>query len=84
MTDFTVDPATLERQITGLVPDGGRHIRQSLLDQVEGRLPRDPESRINIELSELNPCLGPASQLDHRRDEHPPHSVVRHAPHLCR
>ena len=55
MTNFTVDPATLELQITGLVPAGGRHIRQVLLDQVEARLPRDPESRINIQLSELNP-----------------------------
>lgn len=55
MTGFTVDPATLALQTTGLVPDGGRHIRQVLLDQVEARLPRDPEARINIQLSELNP-----------------------------
>jgi len=55
MTGFTVDPATLALQITGLVPEGGRHIRQVLLDQVEARLPRDPEARINIQLSELNP-----------------------------
>lgn len=55
MTRFIVDPATLALQITGLVPDGGNHVRQVLYDQIETRLPRDPESRINIQLSELNP-----------------------------
>jgi quercetin dioxygenase-like cupin family protein len=55
MTGFTIDPATLALQTTGLVPAGGSHIRQVLFDQIETRLPRDPESRINIQLSELNP-----------------------------
>jgi quercetin dioxygenase-like cupin family protein len=55
MTEFTVDPATLALKTTGLVPDGGSHVRQVLLDQIEARFPRDPESRINIQLSELNP-----------------------------
>ena len=55
MTGFTVDPATLALQTTGLVPDGGSHVRQVLFDQIETRLPRDPDSRINIQLSELNP-----------------------------
>jgi quercetin dioxygenase-like cupin family protein len=55
MTEFTVDPATLSLRINGLVPEGGSHVRQVLFDQIESRLPRDPESRINIQLSELNP-----------------------------
>lgn len=55
MTGFTVDPATLALQTTGLVPEGDNHVRQVLLDEIETRLPRDPESRINIQLSELNP-----------------------------
>lgn len=54
MTGFTVDSATLALQ-TSLVPAGGNQVRQVLLDQIETRLPRDPESRINIQLSELNP-----------------------------
>lgn len=55
MTEFTVDPSTLALQIGGLVPEGGSHVRQVLLDQIEARLPRDPESRVNIQLSELSP-----------------------------
>lgn len=55
MAGFTVDPATLALRITGLVPAGGNHIRQILLDEIEARLPRDPESRVNIQLSELSP-----------------------------
>lgn len=55
MTAFTVDPATLALKTIGLVPEGGNHIRQVLLDEIEKRLPRDPEARINIQLSELNP-----------------------------
>ncbi|MGH8957824.1 MAG: cupin domain-containing protein, partial [Acidimicrobiia bacterium] len=55
MPNFTVDPATLALQTTGLVPLGGNHLRQVLLDQIETRLPRGPDSRINIQLSELNP-----------------------------
>jgi quercetin dioxygenase-like cupin family protein len=52
---LTVDPADLSLKLTGLVPDGGAHIRQVLLDEMETRLPRDPEARINIQLSELAP-----------------------------
>lgn len=55
MTDFIVDPNTLALQITGLVPEGGSHVRQVLLDEIEARLPRDLESRVNIQLSELMP-----------------------------
>ncbi|HEY7582932.1 MAG TPA: cupin domain-containing protein [Acidimicrobiia bacterium] len=55
MPSFTVDPATLALQIIGLVPEGGSHVRQVLFDQIETRLPRDSDSRINIQLSELNP-----------------------------
>lgn len=55
MTSFSVDPATLTLQLTGLVPDEGNHVRQILFDEIEARLPRDPEARVNIQLSELNP-----------------------------
>lgn len=55
MTDFTVDPTTLALQITGLVPEGGTHVRQVLLDEIEARLPRDADARVNIQLSELSP-----------------------------
>jgi quercetin dioxygenase-like cupin family protein len=37
------------------MPEGGNHIRHVLLDEIEARLPRDSDSRINIQLSELNP-----------------------------
>ncbi|MEX1134556.1 MAG: cupin domain-containing protein [Acidimicrobiia bacterium] len=55
MTSFSVDPATLTLQLTGLVPEGENHIRQVLIDEIEARLPRDPEARVNVQLSELNP-----------------------------
>lgn len=55
MASYTVDPDTLELQVTGLLAADGSHIRQVLFDEVEGRLPRDAEARINIQLSELNP-----------------------------
>jgi quercetin dioxygenase-like cupin family protein len=55
MSEFTVDPKTLALEIAGIVPKGGNHVRQVLCDQIETRLPRDPESRVNIQLSELNP-----------------------------
>ncbi|HJR86849.1 MAG TPA: cupin domain-containing protein [Acidimicrobiia bacterium] len=55
MTRFTVDPESLALRITGLLPEGADHVRQVLLDEIDTRLPRDPESRINIQLSELNP-----------------------------
>jgi quercetin dioxygenase-like cupin family protein len=54
MTDFSVDPANLTLQLTGLVTAEGNHVRQVLLDEIEARLPRDPEARVNIQLSELN------------------------------
>lgn len=44
-------------RLTGLVPHGGAHIRMTLLDEMETRLPRDPEARVNIQLSELNPGM---------------------------
>lgn len=55
MTDFRVDPETLVLQTTGLVPEGGQHVRQVLLDEIEARLPRESDARVNIQLSELNP-----------------------------
>lgn len=55
MSNFTVDPATLTLQLSGLLPEDGSHVRQVLFDEIEARLPRDPETRINIQLSELNP-----------------------------
>lgn len=55
MASFSVDPATLTLQITGLVPEEGNHVRQILFDEIEARLPRDPGARVNIQLSELNP-----------------------------
>jgi quercetin dioxygenase-like cupin family protein len=51
----TVDPNTLALQITDLVPEGGSHVRQVLHDEIEARLPRESVTRINIQLSELNP-----------------------------
>src|SRR5689334_1565493 len=55
MTRFIVDAESLALQITALVPEGGNHLRQVLYDQIETRFQRDPESRINIQRSELNP-----------------------------
>jgi quercetin dioxygenase-like cupin family protein len=55
MSDFTVEPDTLALRISGLVAPGGNHVRQVLRDLIETRLPRDPEARVNIQLSELNP-----------------------------
>jgi len=52
---YTVDHATLTLQVTGLLPQDGSHVRQVLFDEIEARLPRDPEARVNIQLSELNP-----------------------------
>src|SRR5680860_1232633 len=50
-----VDATTLTLQITGLLPEEGSHIREVLFDEIETRLPRDAEARVNIQLSELNP-----------------------------
>jgi quercetin dioxygenase-like cupin family protein len=47
------DPLRL--QLTGLVPPGGRHARQFVYDELERRLPRDPDARVNVNLSELMP-----------------------------
>ncbi len=55
MPEYSVDPDSLALQITGLLPEDGSHVRQVLFDEIETRLPRDPESRVNIQLSELNP-----------------------------
>jgi len=55
METFTVDPDTLTLQTIGLLTQQQPHIRQTLLDEIERRLPRDAEARVNIQLSELNP-----------------------------
>ena len=55
MKEYQVDSATLALRISGLLPEDGSHIRQVLFDEIESRSPRDPEARINIQLSELNP-----------------------------
>lgn len=55
MSEFHVDPSTLSLQAVGLLTEDQSHIRQVLYDQVEARLPRDAEARINVQLSELNP-----------------------------
>lgn len=55
MSEHTVDPTTLSLQVTGLLPEDGSHVRQVLWDEIEARLPRDAEARVNIQLSELNP-----------------------------
>ena len=48
-------PRDLVLQLTGLVPAGAAHVRRVIYDEVETRLPRDPEARVNVQLSELNP-----------------------------
>lgn len=55
MSEHTVDPTTLSLQVTGILPESGSHVRQVLYDEIEARLPRDAEARVNIQLSELNP-----------------------------
>jgi quercetin dioxygenase-like cupin family protein len=55
VSEYRVDPETLALRISGLLPEDGSHIRQVLFDEIETRLPRDPEARINVQLSELNP-----------------------------
>ena len=45
----------LRLELTGLVPQGGRHHRRMLFDEIETRLPRDPEARVAVNLSELMP-----------------------------
>jgi len=55
MTTHSVDPSTLTLKLTGLIVGDGSHVRQVLFDEIEARLPRDPEARVNIQLSELNP-----------------------------
>jgi quercetin dioxygenase-like cupin family protein len=48
-------PEPLALRVTGILPPDKPHVRQTLLDAIETRLPRDPETRINIQLSELGP-----------------------------
>lgn len=55
MTEYSVDPQSLTLQVSGLLAPDDSHIRQVLFDEIESRLPRDPEARVNIQLSELNP-----------------------------
>jgi quercetin dioxygenase-like cupin family protein len=55
MTSFSVDPETLALRVTGLLPEDGSHVRQVLYEEIESRLPKDTDARINIQLSELNP-----------------------------
>ena len=55
MTEPMIDPESLALQVTGLLPPEAAHIRQTLLEAVEARLPREPEARVNIQLSELAP-----------------------------
>lgn len=55
MSSFHVDPSTLALQVRDILEGGQPHIRQVLFDEIETRLPRDNESRVNIQLSELNP-----------------------------
>lgn len=55
MAENADDLDDLVLKLTGIVPDGRSHFRQVLHDEIERRLPRDAESRVNIQLSELNP-----------------------------
>lgn len=55
METFTVDADTLTLQTIGLLTEREPHIRQTLFDEIEARLPREAEARVNIQLSELNP-----------------------------
>lgn len=55
MDAFTVDADTLTLKTIGLLAADQPHIRQTLFDELETRLPRDAEARVNIQLSELNP-----------------------------
>jgi quercetin dioxygenase-like cupin family protein len=55
MSEPRIDRETLTLQVTGLLAPDGSHVRQTLLDTVETRLPRDPEARVNVQLSELAP-----------------------------
>jgi len=55
MNSYSVDADSLTLQTMGLLAPDQPHIRQTLFDEIESRLPRDPEARVNIQLSELNP-----------------------------
>ena len=55
MEPFTVDAETLTLKTIGLLAEDQPHIRQTLFDEIERRLPRDTEARVNVQLSELNP-----------------------------
>lgn len=54
MSSFFVDADTLTLQTIGLLTEGQPHVRQTLYDEIEARLPSG-EARVNIQLSELNP-----------------------------
>lgn len=45
----------LALHLTGLLPEGDSHVRRVLFDEIERRLPRDAEARVNVQLSELAP-----------------------------
>ncbi len=55
MSNLHIDPSTLSLQMTDILEEGQPHVRQVLFDEVEARIPKDSESRVNIQLSELNP-----------------------------
>lgn len=49
------DLSSLTLAVTGLLEPNQDHVRQVLFDEIETRLPREAEARVNIQLSELNP-----------------------------
>ncbi|HEU4319546.1 MAG TPA: cupin domain-containing protein [Acidimicrobiia bacterium] len=55
MDAFTVDTDTLTLKTIGLLTEDQPHVRQTLFEELETRLPRDAEAKVNIQLSELNP-----------------------------
>ncbi len=55
MSSFSVDHDSLTLRTVGLLSEDQTHIRQTLYDEIEARLPREPEARINVQLSELEP-----------------------------
>lgn len=55
MSHPTVDTDTMTLRTLGLLTEDQPHLRQTLYDELEARLPPDSESRVNIQLSELNP-----------------------------
>jgi quercetin dioxygenase-like cupin family protein len=45
----------LRLRVTDVVPEGLPHFREFLYDEIETRLPRDPQARVNVNLSGLGP-----------------------------